>query len=42
MTNKEKIRQETIKEALAAGYDKVSKTYSPDEIFEWLRKEGKK
>ena len=30
-------REEIIKEALNAGYDKESKTYSPDAIFEYLK-----
>ena len=30
------------KEALKAGYDEMSKTYSPDAIFEWLKNESTK
>ena len=29
-------RLEALKEALRAGYDDTDKTYSPDEIFEFL------
>ena len=31
-----KYKQEIINEALQAGYDEVSKTYSPDHIYEKL------
>ena len=34
-------RRQFAKEALQAGYDEVTKTYSPDDIFEWLKNEGK-
>ncbi len=31
-------QKQAFKQALQAGYDKVSKTYSPDDIFNYLKK----
>ena len=35
-------RQEVIEEILQSGYDKETKTYSPDAIFEYLNKINEK